>query len=87
MSQSDPLSELRERDLLELAEQVAKGHQCTVLEMVGDRRLAAFVAARQELWLRLRETGHWSLTRIAQLARRDHTTVIHGIRKAKARAA
>jgi chromosomal replication initiation ATPase DnaA len=87
MSRSDPLNELRERDLLDLAEQVAKAHQCTVVEMVSDSRLAAFVAARQELWLRLRETGHWSLTRIAQLARRDTSTVIHGIRKAKARAA
>ncbi len=83
---ADIIRELRQRDLYDLAEAVATAHQCTVFEMVGTVRYEAFCRARHELWYRLRCTGHWSYPRIAELVHRDDSTVMHGVRKAQAKA-
>lgn len=78
---AEVIRELRERDLYDLAATIAKAHQCTVHELVSTRRTQAFCDARHELWAKLYSTGNWSLPRIGELCRRDHSTVMVGIRK------
>jgi len=66
----------------EIADQVAQKHGVTVLEMRSVRRAAHLVDARYEaFWRCYRETDK-SLPQIgAAFGGRDHTTVMHGIRK------
>ncbi len=56
-------------------------------DITGGARHGPFVAARQAyVWL-LRRATHLSLKQIAWLARRDHTTVLHGVNRVDARRA
>jgi hypothetical protein len=74
--------ELAQRDLLEMAERIAKAHQVTIDEMFSSfRGCAAIGHARHHLWTELYATGNWSYVRIGQLARRDHTTIIAGVKR------
>lgn len=75
----DIVAELKERELYDLAEHIAKKHACSIAEMLGPRRFEAFAHARQEFWSELYGTGHWSLPRLAKLFGRDHTTILAGI--------
>lgn len=56
----------------------------SVDELLGTDRCAAITRARQEAYLRLRELG-WTLPRIGRRMKRDHTTIMHGIQRAKQR--
>lgn len=57
-------------------------------EIYGKRRHAKVVRARQMVMLLAREhRKHLSLTRIGQLMKRDHTTVMHGAEAARKRIA
>lgn len=66
----------------EIADQVAQKHGVTVLEMRSIRRAPHLVDARYEaFWRCYRETDK-SLPQIgAAFGGRDHTTVMHGIKK------
>lgn len=65
----------------EILAEVAKKYGVTVLELVGDRRDRMIVRARQEaMWRCSKETGK-SGAAIARLMRRDHTSVIAGVRR------
>ena len=61
---------------------VAEEHGVTVAEIIGPRRNAWIVKARWEAIKRVSlETG-WSLPRIGRcFGNRDHTTVLHALRK------
>ena len=60
---------------------VAKEHGVTVAEIVGHRRSTWIVAARWEAIKRVSlETG-WSLPRIGRVFDRDHTSVLHALRR------
>lgn len=62
--------------------EVAKKHNLTWIEITGAQRHAAFVHARQEIMYRASKETHASLAQIGRtLGNRDHTTVIHGIRR------
>jgi len=64
--------------LLEVAQQTG----LTIQEVIGQQRNPNVVAARHYLMWRLRRETTWSLPEIGRfLGGRDHTTVIHGIRK------
>lgn len=60
---------------------VALKHQCTIRDMTGPSRATRFIAARQEAFHRLAMETSMSFTQIGQKMNRDHSTVIHGIKK------
>ena len=71
----------RGRWIREIIDQVAAKHGFTYLEMVGRRRTADVVRARQEAyWRCMRETVFSVPTIGRHFGGRDHTTVLHGVR-------
>ena len=60
----------------------AEHHGVTVAEIKGRSRLGPVVAARQDVFLALREAG-WSFPRIGRAMGRDHSTVMHGVARAR----
>lgn len=61
---------------------VADQYGLTVAELRGPRRFHHFVRPRHEAMWRMAQTGRWSLPQIGNfLGGRDHTTVLHGIRR------
>lgn len=61
--------------------QVAADCGLLASDLVGDSRTAPIVAARQQaMWLCARDT-HLSLPAIGKLFKRDHTTVLHAVRR------
>jgi chromosomal replication initiation ATPase DnaA len=74
------LLELERRGLAGLATRVADLHGVDVLAMLGHRRFRELSRARQVLWAVLATRG-WSLSRIARVFDRDHTTVLVGVRR------
>lgn len=67
---------------LKMAKAVAKARGVSFAEMIGERRSAYLVRTRQEaMWL-LKEKCGLSLPQIGRiLGGRDHTTILHGIRR------
>ena len=57
----------------------------TVDILRGPSRLKNDCHARQDAWLEIYHEGY-SMPRIGRFFNRDHTTVLHGIKAAKARA-
>jgi chromosomal replication initiation ATPase DnaA len=77
-----PQARARVPAIAEIIAEVAKETGLTVAMLVGDRRSRPIVAARHlAYWRAARETGA-SLAAIGRaFGDRDHTTIIHGIRK------
>jgi hypothetical protein len=66
----------------EIAEQSAAKHHVTLLDLRSARRDQAVVKARHEAFWRCRNETTLSLPEIGRrFGGRDHTTVLHGIRK------
>jgi hypothetical protein len=57
----------------------------TIEELMSDRRHQPLVEARQELYWQIYKNTDWSLPRIGKLFRKDHTTILHGVRKVEMR--
>ena len=69
-----------------LASAVATKHGITLAELVSDRRSRHLARARQEaMWMLKRHTklSYPQIGRI--LGKRDHTTILHGVRRHEAR--
>lgn len=65
----------------QIIREVAEQHGVRVVDMSGPRRDLKIVAARQEaMWRVKMERPDMSLPMIGRLFKRDHTTVLHGIR-------
>lgn len=66
----------------EIMEDIAQKHEVSVNDIKSPRRCVQYVKARQEFFAAAKEkTGH-SLPAIGKFCgNRDHTTVLHGIRK------
>lgn len=65
-----------------MLEEVADQTGFTAQQIVGPQRHVDLVAARHYLMWRLRRETTWSLPEIGRfLGGRDHTTVLHGVRK------
>lgn len=60
---------------------VAAKHQVGVDEILGNSRRRMIVEARFEIFYRLRVDLAFSYTRIGQLMKKDHSTVMHGVSK------
>ena len=58
---------------------VAKKHGIDASLIQSDRRYKKLVAARHELWWRVRTELNYSFPKIARLARRDHSSVIYAV--------
>lgn len=72
---ADAIERLRERDLLELVEGIAKAHHVSAADVCGRGRTAAAAAARHAVWRKLRETTSLSLPEIGRLFDRDPSSV------------
>jgi chromosomal replication initiator protein len=69
---------------LKILRDVAERHGVTVGDIKGVSRKIKFVRARQEACYLLREELKLSYPRIGlHLGNKDHTTILHGIRKYK----
>jgi chromosomal replication initiation ATPase DnaA len=73
-------AELRERDLLELVETIARGHRVTVAELL-DVETRVGSTARHAVWFHIRDQLGWSYMRIGKLFRVDHSSVMYGVRR------
>ncbi len=68
--------------MMRIIREVAAEHDLTEGAIVGERRTKEIVAARQHAMWRLAQEQRWSLARIGRvLGGRDHTTIIHGVRR------
>ena len=65
---------------------VAKKHGIDPELIQGPLRFKKIVAARHELWWRVKTELNYSYSRIARLAHRDHSTIMHAIEMFGARA-
>lgn len=58
---------------------VARKHGIDPELIQGHLRYRRIVAARHELWWRVKTEYNYSYSRIARLAHRDHTTIMHAV--------
>ncbi len=79
-SVGDIIRDLDTRDLLHVADQMARKYHVTLEEMLGRGRRSPEAAARHELWHLLYEEIP-SLTRIGEIFGRDHSTILAAVRK------
>ncbi|MBX3232022.1 MAG: hypothetical protein KIT84_20095 [Labilithrix sp.] len=72
----------QERDLLALLDDICRRRAVTRDDVCGVMRTKAIVRARHELWWSLRHHADrfFSFEEIGRLFRRDHATVLHGVR-------
>jgi chromosomal replication initiation ATPase DnaA len=63
----------------EIIRQVCDKHGTTRKQIIGPRRTAVIVRARQEVYYRTSRETMMSLLAIGRLLNRDHTTILHGI--------
>jgi chromosomal replication initiation ATPase DnaA len=63
-------------------EAICQQHEVALDEVLGRRRTRRIVAARHNVMVALRARG-WSTTRIGQILCRDHSTVVHALKKDK----
>jgi chromosomal replication initiator protein len=70
-----------------ILEDVASQWGISVNELVGEGRAKRFALPRHEAMYRLRETGRYSFPQIAAIFGRDHTSVMHGVKRHKQRLA
>lgn len=63
---------------------VADYHDVTALEILSSSRKRHIIQARFEVFYRLRVDLNFSYLKIAGLMKKDHTTVLHGVRRMKA---
>lgn len=66
---------------LELVAQIARQYGLTASDLIGPSRVRSVCIVRWRAMKALRDKGR-SLSSIGRLLRRDHTTVIHGLRRA-----
>lgn len=76
-----PAVEVKRPSLADIARDVCKKHSITLSTLKSDRRDGEIVPIRHEFMYRASTEVAASLTRIGKFVRRDHTTVLHGIRK------
>lgn len=66
----------------DIAREVARRHRLTVEDLISTNLLRSVVKARQEAMWRAYQTGRFSTTKIGRyFGGRDHTTVLHALRR------
>lgn len=71
--------ELRVRDLLDLAKELAKRFNVPPKDMFGPSMGTPEVAARHEFIGQVWDRGHWSLAALGRLLDMDHTSIRHAL--------
>lgn len=66
---------------------VAKKHGVTVALIMGEARDKRVILARHEVWWRVWRTSGLSYPRMGAMFRRDHTTIMHGVKRYEQRMA
>lgn len=74
----------RELAILEIAEEVSDATGIPTAVITGDSRVRHIAHARQLVYYIAHRAG-FSLTEIGMVFRRDHTTILHGIRAESSR--
>lgn len=70
----------------QILKEVAQAHGVTVNDLRGESRFRHIAHARQEAYTRLRDETAMSYPAIARvMAKKDHTTIIHGERACRQR--
>jgi hypothetical protein len=64
-----------------ILQECAKDHGVTVEDLIGWVRTTRLVNARRDAIWRLHQRGTMSLKQIGRLLNKDHTTILHAIRK------
>lgn len=67
-----------------IVRQVAARHRMSVAEIMGVSRLAPIATARIEAYALIQASGRFSYPRIGEFFNRDHTTILHGVKKYRA---
>jgi len=71
----------RQKNLNDVAD-IAEEHGYTIYDILGPSRVMALVNVRRKCMVMLREKGY-STTEIGRIMNRDHTTVVHSLKKVK----
>lgn len=61
----------------------AREYEVSAQDILGESRTRSIAQARQVVFYRLHTSG-FSLSQIGRLLQRDHSTVLHGVRKVAA---
>ena len=78
------VSERQRKAARDIIDHVARKHGVSVREILNHNRIPNVVAARQEAMRLVYSTG-LKLGQVGIIFGRDHSTVLHGIRRAEAR--
>lgn len=79
---SSPMEMIPEASWQRIVRQIARQHNVSVAELIGRRRAANIVAARHHACYQLAVLTGMSLPAIGRhLGNRDHTSILHGIRR------
>lgn len=73
------VEDYRKSVMAEIVGEVSKTTGVSIIDIIGNRRIRHMVRARQMVMFIARREG-MTLTEIGSYLRRDHTTVIHGIK-------
>ena len=79
------LEALSQRDLLELAQVIARKFHIDVREMWARSKTKPGPAARAEFYAHLVDVLGWSYPRIGELVGRDHSTIMYAVKKCGSR--
>ena len=66
---------------MQILRECAKEYGCTVSDMLGKYRNENIILARRKAMWRLHKRGTMSLTQIGRYLNKDHSTVLHALRK------
>ncbi len=77
------VSEIEQRDLLEVAARCSKARGAVVEDLCDRATGARGRSARYAFWLELVDNYSFSLPRVAALFGVHHTTVLYGVRRAR----
>ena len=64
-----------------IVQQVAERHRVSVQHVLGQSRERRHSRARAEAMFLIRQTGRFSYPQIGRFFSRDHTSVIHAVRR------
>ncbi len=73
------------KPLGELLDDFCREHRISRELILSHKRIKALWEPRQDFWRLAYDTGHYSLLRLASYFDRDHTSILHGIRKSRER--
>ena len=76
---------LKTRGLVEVGRLVAEMYGVSLWELCGASKELPPTRARQHVWSALYDRGHYSYPVLGRIFRRDHTTIMAGVKAHRAR--